>query len=78
MYVDTARILRKFRPLAIQQFQLSSNEFRKSVRDINLCFPTVYKNIRRFMHGKKILEKEIQRTIFELVSGIKGTRTMDM
>lgn len=65
IYVDTALILRKFKPLAIQQFQLSSNEFRTYVLDIkdNSRFPTTDKNMGRFMDRMKILEKEIQGTV---------------
>ena len=73
MYVDTALILRKFRPLAIQQFQLSSNEFRKSVLDIkdNSRFPTTDKNMGRFVDRMKILEKEIQRTVLSWCQVLK-------
>lgn len=73
IYVDTALILRKFRPPVIQQFQLSSNEFRKSVLDIrdNSRFPTKDKNMGRFMDRMKILEKEIQGTVLSWCQVLK-------
>ena len=64
LFVDGNFILRKFTPMAMKQFNLTSADRDRDFHDVadNIKYPTLIENITKVIKSSKIFEKEVQTT----------------